>query len=107
MNHDVEVGFSTITLINDTAIKYEHINSNTGATIDYFYVLKGDEYQGIPIEPPGTSNPIFWVILAIVTIVAIVVGLKMSKRFNGRVSDLRQSMVGDKTPRKETEIYEI
>jgi len=108
MNYNTELGFSTITLVNNSAVKYEHISSKTGEVLDYFYFYKGDQYHGIPIDPPGvTGKPIFWIVLVIVTSIAICLGLLISRRFNGRVDELTQSMIKNKEPRKETEIYEI
>jgi len=47
---DTNFGYSTVKIVNDTSVYYEHINSETGAVIDHFYLYKGDEYRD-PCQP--------------------------------------------------------
>jgi len=45
INVNSHYGYSTLTIVNGSALKYEHIGSQNGTVIDYFYILKGDEYR--------------------------------------------------------------
>jgi predicted MPP superfamily phosphohydrolase len=51
MNTDSTLSYSTVTLVNSSSLKYEHWNSKTGELMDYFYLMKGAEFDGMPLVP--------------------------------------------------------
>lgn len=109
MNVDNKISYSTLTLVNGSALKYEHINSETGDLMDYFYLLKGDDYLPTPkpSEPTKPSSPWLWIVLG--GLVAVVVLLFLAKRYGKKLFsrrtrvDLRIAMMKG----KETEILEF
>lgn len=45
INIDCDFAYSTLTIVNESVLLYEHITSETGAVFDYFYLMKGDNYS--------------------------------------------------------------
>jgi len=110
---DNKLSFSTLTLVNGSALKYEHINSQSGDLIDYFYLLKGDDYlpTSEPNKPPTGTNPLVWITLGslfAIILIALLLSKPVQKRLFSRRTrvDLKIGMLNNKG-NKETEILEF
>jgi len=98
INVDSTLSFSTITIVNSTALKYEHINSQNGHVMDYFYVLKGDEYP-YAVKKPTITSPTYWIIGALAGMI-VIVAIYLKRRSDKRKGDeLSQQMLssGDRS----------
>jgi len=51
MNINSTLSYSTVALVNSSSLKYEHWNSKTGELMDYFYLMKGEEFNSLPLVP--------------------------------------------------------
>jgi len=89
-NIDSTLSFSTITIVNSSALKYEHINSQNGKVIDYFFILKGDEYIR-----PFYKTPTFWILAGLLVGLIVLIVIYMERRSSIRKGGLlTEKMLG-------------
>jgi len=51
VNINETLGYTIVTVVNGSSIRYEHFASKTGELLDYFYLNKGDEYKAFNLVP--------------------------------------------------------
>jgi len=88
---DPTLSYSTLTIVNGSALKYEHINAMSERVMDAFYILKGDEFRALR---PFYKTPTFWVLFGALTGLVVLVVVYLKRRANIRkVGALNESML--------------
>lgn len=86
-------------MVNESALYYEHISSVDGSVIDYFYLMKGEEYPYLPEEATPfvpLYHPVFWIIVMMVVLLLAVGAYRAFRRKQIEEDSLEQSMIKDK-----------
>jgi len=73
INYDINIAYSTLTVMNDSCLYYEHVNSSNGAVLDYFYLMKGPEY-------PYPQRDYKYLIIGGIALLGLIVGLVFAYR---------------------------
>lgn len=70
IKYSTEIAYSTLEVVNKTCLHYKHIRSEDNKLIDYFYLMKGDEYPYYELPPaPGKSKLGIYLVGALFVIV--------------------------------------
>jgi len=100
INHDTDIAFSTLSLVNDSCLLYEHIRSSDGAVIDYFYLMKGSQYP-YPKTPGTKKTHNIWLLMGVVAGIALAAFIGYKKWWKRKIMSERE------VPLQKTEMMDI